>query len=406
MSPSRQYGLADDNPKLRNQVQKQQEERFQAGDGAKVSASSCTASTESLSEDEEVCSVPTHIDIARAATEDSQVTTCAKKLSSRETETLKSEPASTFVTNAEETRKRETAYLLDISQFKLEIAQLKERIDSYELMEARHGDLQQELAATQAEAETAQMAASYLSDIADQLREIKSDELEKKKLKLQMTAKEQSWISFVQLMLENFRTNTADLSLHFDFKVVKAIETSLKNGATPICSEPRIVESPESYRGEADPDVIQEVHSQSDILRMADEKPRPTVGKQLSILISKPSSKNFSRQLSFRGSASCRGGGPESGSKVASSWKVGVNRFHQEIRRVERMIAAEAESMQSIQIHLKKEHQALEEELGQYEAEAETMFTTTSGEGQSEIVDHLSAILLQRQPLTLPRTVG
>ena len=84
---------------------------------------------------------------------------------------------------------------------------MKERRETHELIEAKNHDLQLELEEVKAEAESATIAATYLSDIVDELRDIKKDDIEKKKLQLQMAVKEQSWISFVHMMLETIRTN-------------------------------------------------------------------------------------------------------------------------------------------------------------------------------------------------------
>lgn len=55
-------------------------------------------------------------------------------------------------------------------------------------------------------------------------RVTKRGELERKQQQLQMTLKEQNWISFVQVMLQNYRMQVGQLSTQFNKTVVRTID--------------------------------------------------------------------------------------------------------------------------------------------------------------------------------------
>ena len=147
---------------------------------------------------------------------------------------------------------------------------MKERRETHELIEAKNHDLQLELEEVKAEAESATIAATYLSDIVDELRDIKKDDIEKKKLQLQMAVKEQSWISFVHMMLENIRTNTSMLSTIFDSKVVSKMDH-----LSALAAACRSAEDESDFpKGRSRHANLHEEPSQEDLLRMTVNKPK------------------------------------------------------------------------------------------------------------------------------------
>ena len=292
--------------------------------------------------------------------------------------------------------------LLDLSNHKLMVAQLKERLDSFEALEAQNDELYRKLAEVRAEADTARMAATYLSDIVDELRDIKQGEIEKKKKELQMTFKEKRWVSFVQVMLENFGTSAAELSSEFEVDVIRKLE-NLKVGeegtsspsASPtklsgLPSNPAIKEAapgspPQRNIGGRRGSLPQNaVPSQDELLRMAMESPR-SPRRRLSMT-------TFSSLLWKPATDSGNG----STSSKNLGWKEYTTKFHQKIRRMERMIAAEAESMRTIQTNLTREYDSLELQLLEQQAETESLFSKDDG-SRSDLVDHLSSMLLQRR---------
>eukprot|EP00977_Amphora_coffeiformis_P010994 scaffold2629_cov152-Amphora_coffeaeformis.AAC.1 len=236
--------------------------------------------------------------------------------------------------------------LLDLSNHKLMVVQLKERLDTFELLEAQNEELHRKLAEVRAEADTARMAATYLSDIVDELRDIKQSDIEKKKQELQMTSKEKRWVSFVHSMLENFRINAADLSTQFELDIIRTLENlkvSEEGSTSPpsspkkfsgIPSIPTISEAPASPSKRAiamrSSATNNAVPSQDELLRMALESPR-SPRRRLSIT-------SFSSLLWKPTSDSGHCG--NNNNKILG-WTECTTKFQQKIRRIERMIAAE-----------------------------------------------------------------
>eukprot|EP00977_Amphora_coffeiformis_P021702 scaffold9753_cov160-Amphora_coffeaeformis.AAC.5 len=254
-------------------------------------------------------------------------------------------------------KKREANYFLNVSNHKVEIAELKARVDELKIMEGRNMDLQQELEEARAEAETARRAATYLSDIVDELRDIKRGEIEEKQQLLQMTLKEQNWISFVQVMLQNYRMQVGQLSTNFNKTVVRTIENLEFTEPKPETPEEEVAAGEESQE---QPPV---------------EKPK------------------VSRRRSWWGGEVVTPQPPK-----ILPWKESTASFEQEIKRIEEMLLAESESMHSIQENLAKDCVKLEREIGEKKLATESMFAGMPKEGNHvELVDQLSSILLQQK---------
>ena len=164
----------------------------------------------------------------------------------------------------------------------------------------------------------------------DELRDIKRDEIEKKQQQLHTIHKEQSWIAFVSTALENYRMQVGHLSTEFDRTVVGTVNK------------------------------FEFVFQGSDIATGKD-----VVSKLL--------------------------------------WKECTTGFQKEIHNIIEGIAAEAESLKSVQSCLNEEGAALEKEILERKRETDSMFASGSSDGngdgndnhgQSELVDHLSSILM------------
>ena len=107
---------------------------------------------------------------------------------------------------------------------KVELAQLKEELEQAEALAAENEDLRMELDDAKADAESARLAAAKLSDIMDKLKELKKDELDKKRVEYNHMKKEEAWVSFVFQMLNNHKDQMA--RLHEDFDLVLRIVES------------------------------------------------------------------------------------------------------------------------------------------------------------------------------------
>jgi len=121
-------------------------------------------------------------------------------------------------------RKSVTDSAIELPAMKVELAQLKEELEQAEALAAENEDLRMELDDAKADAESARLAAAKLSDIMDKLKELKKDELDKKRVEYNHMKKEEAWVSFVFQMLNNHKDQMA--RLHEDFDLVLRIVES------------------------------------------------------------------------------------------------------------------------------------------------------------------------------------
>lgn len=139
--------------------------------------------------------------------------------------------ATTSIDDLQQQLQQANALAITVPRLKLEITQLEEKVASVDETVTENQSLRQQLDEAQQDAESARMAASYLSDICERLKDIQRDELRSKQQHLQQIEKEQHWIAFVHMMLENYRMQVRDLCNEFDKKVVRAVEQMEKAAA-------------------------------------------------------------------------------------------------------------------------------------------------------------------------------
>ena len=162
------------------------------------------------------------------------------------------------------------------------------------------------------------------------------------------------------------------LSTIFDSKVVSKIDH-----LSALAAACRSAEDESDFsKGRSRHTNLHEKPSQEDLLRMTVNKPKTSSH----VFFSRP----FSRQL---------WGTTKETTNNSAPWKECADDFHQEIHRVVRLIAAEVDSLTSIQSQLSKQCQDLEYEVCKEQAAADTMFSCSDS---SDLVDHLSCMLLQR----------
>ena len=285
-------------------------------------------------------------------------------------------------------RRREAAYFLEISNQKLIVADLEAKLDVY-LQE--NTDLQNELAETREDAESARKAANLLSDIVDELRDIKRGELEKKQQQLQMTLKEQNWISFVQVMLQNYRMQVAQLSTAFNKTVVRTIDNlEFTEKKAESEHETRTKES-------GSVNVALEKNADNSAAKPADEAtPVDTSEEEVASIPPPAAGASNKRRVARR--RSWWGGIVEEAVPEPPKilpWKEAVEKFDAEIRRVEEMLISETESMQSIQANLADEVTNLEREVGAKKLETNSMFASVKDANHEELLENLSSLLLR-----------
>jgi hypothetical protein len=292
-------------------------------------------------------------------------------------------------------RKREAAYFLELSNHKLIIADLEARIDIYRDLEQENTALQSELEEAKEDAESARKAANLLSDIVDELRGIKRGELEEKQQQLNMTMKEQNWISFVQAMLQNYRMQVGQLSMTFNKTVIPAIDNI---DFTVKSSEP-VATTREDAKTEAPADA-----DTSDLSESAQISKDATVGTNNEEIgqapIPSPAAAPAPTRTHRVGRRRSWWGGiveetvPEPPKIIP--WKEAAEKFDTEIHRLENMLIFEAESMQSIQTGLADEVLQLEREVGLKKLETQSLMASTIETEKDELLENLSSLLLQR----------
>lgn len=121
-------------------------------------------------------------------------------------------------------RKSASASAIEMPAMKVQIAQLQEELEQAEGLAQENLELRTELDDAKADAESARLAAAKLSDIMDKLKELKEDEIDKKRVEYNHMKKEEAWVSFVFQMLNNHKEQMT--RLHEDFDLVLRIVES------------------------------------------------------------------------------------------------------------------------------------------------------------------------------------
>ncbi|CAB9516465.1 Kinesin-like protein [Seminavis robusta] len=138
----------------------------------------------------------------------------------KEVESLKKE----VLAAKSDVRKSASASAIELPALKVQIAQMTEELEQAEGLAAENEELRVELADAKADAESARLAAAKLSDIMDKLKELKEDEIDKKRVEYNHMKKEEAWVSFVFQMLNNHKEQMT--RLHEDFDLVLRIVES------------------------------------------------------------------------------------------------------------------------------------------------------------------------------------
>lgn len=132
-------------------------------------------------------------------------------------------------------RKSATASAIELPAMKVEVAQLREELDEAQEAVKENEELRVELEEAKADAESARLAAAKLSDIMDKLKELKNDEIDKKRVEYNHMKKEEAWVSFVFQMLNNHKNQMSKLHEDFDLvlRVVESPATMTMPGQKP-----------------------------------------------------------------------------------------------------------------------------------------------------------------------------
>ena len=113
--------------------------------------------------------------------------------------------------------------ILELPALKVELEQLREDVKDMEAIESENEYLRRELKEARTETHAAQAAATKLSNIMDKLQELKTDEIDKKRMTYSSIKKEEGW---VQLLVDMLSTRQEEMkNLEADFAlVVRVVE--------------------------------------------------------------------------------------------------------------------------------------------------------------------------------------
>mmetsp|Transcript_1743 Transcript_1743/g.3817 ORF Transcript_1743/g.3817 Transcript_1743/m.3817 type:complete len:784 (+) Transcript_1743:100-2451(+) len=281
-------------------------------------------------------------------------------------------------------------FIIQISNLKVEVAQLKGELDQSKFVAQRYADLKVQLAEVKAEADSARIAASYLSDIVDDLRSLKKDEMDRMHQLLQMKLKEQNMFSLVQAMLGSYRMQVARLSTDFEKNVVRSINNmGLADAAT------RSNPSDSEYDNSDDNVSVGSIGSRSAVSRgsMADLR---SMGSFLDT--TRPVGSFLYGRMGPKNRSWWKSGAKETtANEPILPWKEATTTFQSKIREIEASIGSEVESLNANMSRLVEETVILESEIGNREVQYRSLLRTRDDDRKNQLVDHLSSMLVVKQ---------
>jgi len=215
LSPEEAAKLQRENQLLTAQVKDLQETIRKMGaahgdiDSASTAATSVVSSIDTASsEDEDVDDI-----------NDSGETTMSKqkaRIKELESEVRKLKTSSSNAGTAITESMAEDA--IELPDLKKRIAELEEELSAKKDVEAENMELLTEMNDLKSDADSAQLAANKMSKILEQLKDLKGDEIDKKRMEFDHIKVEEAWVSFVYQVLETNRQHMG--KLQSDFMVV------------------------------------------------------------------------------------------------------------------------------------------------------------------------------------------
>ena len=107
---------------------------------------------------------------------------------------------------------------ISLPTLKKRVAELEADVEAKKEVESENMELQQEMNDLKSDASSARLAADKMSKILEQLKDLKGDEIEKKRMEFDHIKVEEAWVSFVYQVLETNRQHMS--KLQNDFMVV------------------------------------------------------------------------------------------------------------------------------------------------------------------------------------------
>jgi len=222
LSPEEAAKLQRENQLLKTQVQELQQtiRKMSAADfdTASTAATSMVSSLDSVSSVEDLGD-----DISDAAGE-MTLSKQKNRIQELENEVRKlklSSPSNPGVSAITESMAEDA---ITLPGLKKRVAELEEEVATKKEIEAENMELQEEMNHLKSDASSARLAADKMSKILDQLKDLKGDEIDKKKMEFDHIKVEEAWVSFVYQVLETNRQHMS--KLQNDFMVVaKAVDS-------------------------------------------------------------------------------------------------------------------------------------------------------------------------------------
>ena len=112
---------------------------------------------------------------------------------------------------------------IELPAMKFELELLREKVQSLRHIEEENLILVDQLEEARADADSARIAAVKLSAILEQLKELRRDEIDKKKEELKYMKKDEAWVVFMDTLLEGRGERIKTLSQDFDL-VMRVID--------------------------------------------------------------------------------------------------------------------------------------------------------------------------------------
>jgi len=215
LSPEEAAKLTRENQLLKAQVQELQQTIRKMGassDGSSTSATSMVSSIDSVSSEEDAGD-----DISDAAGEMTPSKQKAR-IEELENEVRKLKQSSPSNPGASAVTESMAEDAITLPKLHKRVAELEEEVAAKKEVEDENFDLQQEMQELKSDASSARLAADKMSKILEQLRDLKGDQIEKKRMEFDHIKVEEAWVSFVYQVLETNRQHMS--KLQNDFMVV------------------------------------------------------------------------------------------------------------------------------------------------------------------------------------------
>ena len=225
LSPEEAAKLQRENQLLKTQVQELQETIRKMGasediDGSSTAATSMISSIDSVSSSEDDIAGDDISDAAGEMTLSKQ----KARIEDLENEVRKlklSSPAGGASAIITESMAEDA---ISLPNLKKRVAELEEEVSAKQEVEAENMELQEEMNDLKSDASSARLAADKMSKILEQLKDLKGDEIDKKRMEFDHIKVEEAWVSFVYQVLETNRQHME--KLQNDFMVVaKAVDS-------------------------------------------------------------------------------------------------------------------------------------------------------------------------------------